>query len=130
MSDPPLDIRDWLQAVVNDETMETTEPLFTQTEREALCIPHHFLLDCKDRTVTCGKCKKEFLPFDALNYLSRDWARYRANLEAIKADIRRLSDVRDQVRKRVSNLKAQAKRAAGAAVNEIAKTAIRKGGAT
>lgn len=106
-----VDLNDWLRAVVEDVSKDTTDPLIVETEMAGICWPHRFELDCKARTVACGRCKREFLPFDALNEVAKNWKSYNSNLQALKADIQHLSKVRDETRRRLRNLKGQTKRA-------------------
>lgn len=110
MSDD-ININDWLRAVVEDVSKNTTEPLIVQTEHEGVCWPHRFELDGKARTVVCGRCKREFLPFDALDYIARNWKSYNQNLQALKSDIVHLTEVRNETRRRLRNLKGQVRRA-------------------
>lgn len=109
---PTGDIKSWLEAVVSDEAEATTTPAI-QATREPTCFPHQLRIDGKKRTVHCGRCGKEFTPFDALLYLSRDWVHYRANLTALQGDIKRLTETRERIRRQVKNLKATAKRHGG-----------------
>lgn len=72
-----------------------------------------FSLDEKTRTVSCKRCERSWDAFEALLYVARNWTNYAANLAALKHAVARHQQERDQLRKDIHNLKAQAKRARG-----------------
>lgn len=104
------DLSEWLHAVVTDQAETTTESLLVEGERAPSCYPHHFALNGKTRTVVCRKCACEFLAFDALDYVARDWKNYVSNLQALRSDVDRLTEKRELLRKQVQSLKAMDKR--------------------
>lgn len=103
-------LSEWLHEVVTDQAESITEPLLVEGERKPFCWPHQFLLDGKTRVVTCRKCACEFLAFDALDYVAKNWKTYQANLDAMKSDNARLIEKRELLRKQVQSLKGMDKR--------------------
>jgi hypothetical protein len=77
----------------------------------SVCHPHHFIINGVERTVRCDRCNTIFDPILALLDISRDWQNYRWNREDLKHQIERLTATREALRREVSNLKAQKKRA-------------------
>ncbi len=87
------------------------KPLLVIKTRVRFCAPHHFEIDGETRTVQCSKCKAAFDPIAALLEIARDWHHYRFNAQDLRHQIERLQKERDELRRQVTNLKAQKKRA-------------------
>lgn len=68
-------------------------------------------IDEKSMTITCKRCGKVYEPFAALLLIVRDWPRFAANRDALKAECKQLVEKRDALRTELKNLKAQWKRA-------------------
>lgn len=82
-------------------------------DAKRLCMAHTFSLDEQTRTAKCKLCERLFDPFEAIMYLARRWSTYETNRGALKRECEGLEKQREELRRQVQNLKAQAKRAGG-----------------
>lgn len=97
--------------LVRPEEGGETSALLGREGQAPSCYPHAFRLHNETREVSCYKCGKAFLPFDALEYVSRDWDRYADNRTALKREVEALTVQRETLRREVQLVKAQLRRA-------------------
>lgn len=67
------------------------------------------------RTVECSRCGRQWDPIAAIVHLARTWDNAAAQIQRLRAETKRLAELRDELRREVANLKAKKKRAGGAA---------------
>jgi|SRR5580693_1225350 hypothetical protein len=74
------------------------------------CWPHHLTLSAKTHSAICTLCEKEFTAWDALLYLTRNWAIMAENLKRLREDLERLGGIKKQLQREVTNLRATKRR--------------------
>lgn len=77
--------------------------------RASYCICS-LTIDEKERAVHCKRCGKLWDPVQALLFLARNWTTYASNRDALRAEVKRLEERRERLRKDIQNAKAQTKR--------------------
>jgi hypothetical protein len=80
-------------------------------QRPVGCQPHHFVVNGVERTVRCSRCEVLFDPIAALLDISKDWDQYKWNRDDLQKHIVRLKSERDALRREVSSLKTQKRKA-------------------
>jgi len=82
-------------------------PVKKVKESAPFCSAHMFEVDEERREVTCSRCERSFDAFEALGLLARDWSNYDWSHRSARHEIADLAKEREDIKKQVSNLKAQ-----------------------